>query len=163
MAPIFGVYEATPRLERKLFEPTIFTMDQEYGSRLATDAGPEAPPVPRHPFYMLPAELILDIIDLLPPESFINFTFANYPLLLANGLAPALSPGRVSYLTNQTRLPQYFPLLGLPVELTTLVMSHLKPIDIMRFVVANYQVLARQGIAPHLSSDTIRQLRKAVR
>lgn len=42
-------------------------------------------------------------------------------------------------------------------------MRHLKPIDIMRFVVANYQDLARQGIAPPLSPETVMQLRNAIR
>lgn len=42
-------------------------------------------------------------------------------------------------------------------------MRHLKPIDIMRFVVANYQDLARQGIAPPLTPETVMQLRNAVR
>ena len=43
------------------------------------------------------------------------------------------------------------------------IISNLKPIDLMRFVVANYQDLARQGIAPPLTVETVRQLRVAVR
>ena len=43
------------------------------------------------------------------------------------------------------------------------VMRYLKPIDMMRFVVANYQDLARQGIAPPLTDETIMELRNAVR
>lgn len=42
------------------------------------------------------------------------------------------------------------------------IMRHLKPIDIMRFVVANYQDLARQGIAPPMTPETVMQLRNAV-
>ena len=121
-----------------------------------------AAPNPQHPFYTLPAELILDIVDLLPPESFINFAFANYPLLHRNGLAPALSRPRVRYITTQTRLSSMFPLLRMPAEIMLHIMRHLKPIDIMRFVVANYQDLARQGIAPPLTPETVRQLRNAV-
>ncbi|KAF2722122.1 hypothetical protein K431DRAFT_267356 [Polychaeton citri CBS 116435] len=118
---------------------------------------------PTHPFYTLPPELILDIVDFLPPEAFINFAFANYPLLHSRGLAPALSPPRVVYLTTQTRIPTLFPLLRLPAELMLHVMRNLRPIDIMRFVVANYQDLARQGIAPPLSPGMVQQLKKAVR
>ncbi|KAK0269160.1 hypothetical protein LTR35_015069 [Friedmanniomyces endolithicus] len=121
-----------------------------------------APITLQHPFYNLPSELILDIVDLLPPESFINFAFANYPLLHAYGLAPALSRPRVVYITTQTRIPALFPLLRLPPEIMLHVMRHLKPIDIMRFAVANYQDLARQGIAPPLSARTVGQLRHAV-
>lgn len=118
---------------------------------------------PQHPFYSLPPELILDIIDLLPPEAFINFSFANYPLLHAYGLAPALSQPRVSYITSRTGLPALFRLIDLPAEIMLHIMRNLKPIDIMRFVVANYQDLARRGIAPPLTDETIRQLRNAIR
>ena len=120
-------------------------------------------PTPQHPFYSLPAELVLDIVDFLPPEAFINFAFANYPLLHAYGLAPALSRPRVLYITTQTQILALFPLLRMPAEIMLHIMRHLKPIDIMRFAVANYQDLASQGIAPPLSAETVKQLRKAVR
>lgn len=118
---------------------------------------------PQHPFYNLPAELILDIVDLLPPEAFINFAFANYPLLHNYGLAPALSRPRVSYITTQTQIPALFPLIRLPAEIMLHIMRNLKPIDIMTFVVANYQDLARQGIAPPLTAETVTQLKNAIR
>jgi hypothetical protein len=117
----------------------------------------------RHPFFSLPAELILDIVDLLPPEAFINFAFAHYPLLYSHGLAPALSRPRIKYITNRTQLPGLFPLLRVPAEITLHIMHHLNPSDMMRFVVANYQDLARQGIAPPLEAETIRGLEKAVK
>lgn len=117
---------------------------------------------PQHPFYSLPAELMFDIVDLLGPEAFINFAFANYPLLDRHGLVPALSTPRVSYITNQTQLPTLFPLIRMPAEITLHVMRNLKPLDIMRFVVANYQDLARQGIAPELTAETVKQLRNAI-
>lgn len=120
-----------------------------------------APPL--HPFYTLPSELILDIVDFLPAEAFINFAFANYPLLHSYGLAPALSRPRVIYITTQTQIPALFPLLRMPAEIMLHIMRHLKPIDIMRFVVANYQDLARQGIAPPLTTATVLQLKNAVR
>ena len=118
---------------------------------------------PQHPFYRLPAELILDIIDLLPPDAFINFAFANYPFLHASGMAPALSRIRIQYIQERTRIPALFPLFRIPAEITLEIMHHLKPIDIMRFVLANYQDLARQGITPPLTEDTLRQLRNALR
>lgn len=117
----------------------------------------------QHPFYGLPAELILDIIDYLPPEAFINFAFANYPLLHRHGLAPALSQPRVRYITNQTQIPNLFPLLRMPAEIMLCIMSNLNPIDTMRFVVANYQDLERQGIAPALTEETVVQLKAAMR
>jgi len=123
----------------------------------------ESLPTPQHPFYSLPAELVLDIVDLLTPEAFINFAFANYPLLQAYGLAPALSRPRVVYLTTQTQIPALFPLLRMPAEILLHIMRHLKPIDLMRFAVANYQDLVSQGIAPPLTAETVKQLRNAVR
>lgn len=117
---------------------------------------------PRHPFYTLPAELIFDIIDLLPPDAFINFAFANYPFLHTHGLVPALSRPRVNYITNQTQISSMFPLLRLPAEILLHILHNLKPIDIMRFVVANYQDLSRQGIAPPLTAEMVKQLQGAV-
>ena len=119
-------------------------------------------PRPRYVFYTLPVELVLYIVDFLPPESFINFAFASYPLLRARGIAPALTRARIDYITTQTQLPAMFPLLRLPAEITLQVMSHLSPSDTMRFVVANYQDLARQGIAPRLEEATVRALQNAV-
>nr|POF17690.1 hypothetical protein CFP56_13102 [Quercus suber] len=131
---------------------------QAHASTLSS--GSATPPL--HPFYSLPSELILDIVDLLPPEAFINFAFANYPLLHAYGLAPALSRPRVVYITTQTTIPALFPLLRMPAEIMLNIMRNLKPIDTMRFVVANYQDLSRQGIAPPLTEVMVRQLRSAV-
>lgn len=118
---------------------------------------------PRYPFYGLPPELILEIVDLLPAESFINFAFANYPLLHWYGVLPALSRTRVIYITTQTRIPALFPLLRIPAEITLHIMRNLRPIDIIRFVVANYQDMERQGIAPPMTPEIERELRNAVR
>ena len=117
----------------------------------------------QHPFYGLPQELIWDIVDYLPPEAFINFVFANYPLLRHHGLAPALSKPRIDYLTNRTRISSFFPLLRLPTEIMLQVIRYLKPLDVMKFVVANYRDLTRQGIAPPLTAETERTLWKAIR
>lgn len=115
-----------------------------------------------HPFYSLPVELILDIIDLLAPDAFINFAFANYPLLLRRGLVPQLSSARVAALVSRTNINQHFQLLPFPPEITLQIISHLKPIDMMRFVLANYAELERQGIAPSLTAATLVQLQGSV-
>ena len=123
------------------------------------------PPVPRNPFYTLPAELVLDIVDLLPSDALINFIFAIYPLLRSHGLAPTLSAARLAYLVRQTRTPthfQHFQLLPFPTEITLQVLSHVRPNDLMNFVLANYQHMAFLGIAPRLTPITIQQLRRAV-
>ena len=115
-----------------------------------------------HPFYNLPSELILDIIDLLAPDSFINFAFANYPLLLRRGLVPQLSSERVAALVSRTNINRHFQLLPFPAEIIMHIISLLKPIDMMRFVLANYAELERQGIAPSLTPTTLTQLMGAI-
>jgi hypothetical protein len=104
---------------------------------------------------------MLVIVDLLPPETLINLALAHYPLLYAYGLTPALTPCRVLYITNRSQLSQLIPLAKIPPEIMLVIMSHLKPIDIMRFTVANYPDLERNRIAPPLTHETIRQLRSA--
>lgn len=116
----------------------------------------------QHPIHALPAELLLSIIDLLPPESFINFALAAYPLLRTHGLAPPLSAPRVGYITK-TPIPGPRPphLHALPAEIVLCIMDQLNPSDTMRFVVANYQDLARQGIAPALTWEIVGSLQRA--
>lgn len=115
-----------------------------------------------HPFYTLPTELIFEIIGLLPPDAFINFAFANYPLLLTYGLAPSLTPDRFSYLVRQTRITNHFQLLPFPSEVIMQILSRLRPIDLLNFVMANYQTMAARGIAPALTPETIQQLRRSI-
>lgn len=123
---------------------------------------PFAHPPGTPPLYTLPPELLLNIIDLLTPSSFINLAFASYPILLTHNLAPALTRSRISYITQRTRLPRMFPLLRLhvPAEITLQIMRYLSPGDMMRFVVANYQDLQRQGIAPALGVGVVRELER---
>lgn len=128
-------------------------------SHVSTSDG-EVAAVPAHQFYSLPAELLLDIVELLPVKAFISFAFAFYPLLLSKGLAPSLSPHEVAYLAEQTEFACQSQLLLLPTELVLQVLGHLKPIDVMRMVVANYQDLARRGIAATLSAETTQRLKK---
>ena len=91
-----------------------------------------------------------------------NFAFANYPLLQAYSLAPALSGRRIHYLTTRPLLPSWFQLLRVPTEITLQIMGHLGPSDIMAFVLANYQNLESQGIAPSMSDETIANLWQAI-
>lgn len=116
----------------------------------------------QHPIQDLPAELLLSIIDLLPLESFINFALATYPLLRTHGLAPALSLSRVGYITQAPDPGPRAPHLhALPTEIVLCIMDRLNPSDTMRFVVANYQDLARQGIAPALTQEIVGSLQRA--
>lgn len=114
-------------------------------------------------------ELVLDIVDLLPPDASVNFVFANYPLLCSYGLAPALSSTRLAYLARRARespsdaqTSVHFQLLPFPPEITLQVLAYVRPIDLMNFVMANYQHMVFLGIAPHLTPPTVQQLRRAV-
>lgn len=114
---------------------------------------------PLHPFYSLPAELIVEILDRLTPDSFLIFAFANYPLLATHGMAPVMSPARIRYIQTRTSIvASNFPLLTLPPELTLNIMGFLGAADLMRFAVANYQLLVQQNIAPPLTEEMIRAL-----
>lgn len=115
-----------------------------------------------HAFYTLPPELLLSIVDFLPPDAFVNFVFAIYPLLRSYGLAPALSSTRLGHLVRQTRIPIHFQLLPFPPEITLQVLTHVRPFDLVNFVMANYQHMTLLGIAPRLTPVTIHQLRRAV-
>lgn len=115
----------------------------------------------RHPIYRLPLDLILMITDRLTPEDFIHLAFANYPLLRHYGLVPAMSRIRIAQLVNQSQLPSMFRLLPMPTELLLHTMRMLSPIDLMRFVLANYDDLVAQGIAPALTRETIQALTSA--
>lgn len=113
------------------------------------------------PIYSLPMELILDITDRLPLQSFINFAFAHYPLLCRYGLVPAMSVSQLSQLIRQSRLPSLFRLVPLPPELILQTLRFLSPRDTMNFVLANYKHMAVTGIAPPLTDATINSLRSA--
>lgn len=115
----------------------------------------------RHPIYRLPLDIILMITDRLSPEDFINLAFANYPLLRHYGLVPALPSQRLAKLVNRSRLRSMFKLLPLPTELLLQTMRLLSPVDMMLFVMANYDDLVAKGIAPALTKDRIRALRTA--
>ena len=115
----------------------------------------------RHPIFRLPLDLILMITDRLAPEDFINLAFANYPLVRHYGLVPAMSLVRVAQLINRSTLPSMFRLVPLPTELLLQVIRRLSPLDLMRFVMANYGDLVGRGLAPSLTDETIRALRSA--
>lgn len=135
--------------------------------------------VMQHPapsFRGLPIELILEILSYLPPEALISFGFANYHLLITHSLAPLLSESTMIRLTTQaivlrmrTRTtgstpPPTMPILtSLPPEVHLQILQNMDPTDVLNYGIANYLVLAQQGIAPPLSQDTLRRLRRAVR
>lgn len=136
----------------------------------------------QHPapsFRGLPIELILEILSYLPPEALISFGFANYHLLITHSLASLLSESTMIRLINQaivlrmrtrttdtndsTHPPPMPSLTSLPSEVHLQILRNMDPTDVLNYGIANYLVLAQQGIAPPLSQDTLRRLRRAVR
>ena len=131
---------------------------------------------PASSFRGLPIELILEILSYLPPEALISFGFANYHLLITHSLASLLSESTMIRLMNQaivlrirTRTtgsspPPTMPsLTSLPSEVHLQILQNMDPTDVLNYGIANYLVLAQRGIAPALSQDTLRRLRRAVR
>jgi uncharacterized protein YhdP len=131
---------------------------------------------PARSFRGLPIELILEILSYLPPDALISFGFANYHLLITHSLASLLSRPTMIRLMNQAivlrmrtsttgsaSLPGMAGPTSLPSEVHLQILRNMEPIDVLNYGIANYLVLAQQGIAPPLSQDTLRRLNNAVR
>ena len=110
---------------------------------------------PRHGFYILPSEMVYEIISYLGPTDFVNFLFSNYDLLCHHGLAPRLSIDHLAtllaiYSLSTTKAPP--ALHRLPTELLIYTMSKMSPMSTANFVFAHYHHLCARGIAPPLTS-----------
>ncbi|KAI5274352.1 hypothetical protein E4T47_02593 [Aureobasidium subglaciale] len=115
-------------------------------------------------FRQLPLELILMIIGPLAPDAFLSFGFANYHLLITHSLAPLLSPDTMTHLVRQSAALRTRTIgqSWIPVEVNLQILRNLEPLDALNYAMANYLVLAQQGIAPTLSLETLRRLNRAV-
>lgn len=121
---------------------------------------------PPRSFRGLPIELVLEILSYLAPDAFISFAFANYHLLVRHSLAPLLSQCTMTRLIRQAAVISKNRSAGptpIPSEVYLYFLRNLDPVDALNYVMANYSQLARQGIAPPLSQDTLRHLSRAVR
>ncbi|CAD0024773.1 unnamed protein product [Aureobasidium pullulans] len=115
-------------------------------------------------FRGLPTELILEIMSYLAPDALLSFGFANYHLLVRHSMAPLLSPCTMIRLVHQAAVPRTRTTgqLSVPTEVNLQILRHLGPVDSLNYAMANYLILAQQGIAPSLSSETLRRLNRAV-
>ncbi|KAI4733929.1 hypothetical protein E4T50_15532 [Aureobasidium sp. EXF-12298] len=121
---------------------------------------------PPRSFRGLPTELILEILSYLAPDAIISFGFANYHLLVRHSLAPLLSQSTMTRLIRQAAVVSRNRSAGpmpIPSEVYLQILRNLEPFDALNYALANYLQLARQGIAPPLSRDTLRRLNRAVR
>lgn len=102
------------------------------------------------------------IMEYMAPHNFINFALATYSLLrpLHWDLVPRITPERVWQMKDSTHVAssRFQPL---PNELVLDILSRLGRVDMMLFVFIDYQVMVVKGIAPALTLDTIKQLKKA--
>ncbi|KAK6001527.1 hypothetical protein QM012_002858 [Aureobasidium pullulans] len=124
--------------------------------------------IQQHPrsFRGLPIELVLEVLSYLAPDAFISFGFANYHLLIRHSLAPLLSQRTMTRLRYQSAVVSRNRSTGpmpVPSEVYLQILRNLEPVDALNYAMANYLELARQGIAPPLSQDTLRRLNRAVR
>ncbi|THW75251.1 hypothetical protein D6D19_04184 [Aureobasidium pullulans] len=115
-------------------------------------------------FRGLPTELILEIMSYLAPDALLSFGFANYHLLVRHPMAPLLSSCTMIRLVHQAAVPRTRTTgqLSVPTEVNLQILRHLGPVDSLNYAMANYLILAQQGIAPSLSSETLRRLNRAV-
>ncbi|KAI4725859.1 hypothetical protein E4T49_06381 [Aureobasidium sp. EXF-10728] len=117
---------------------------------------------PQPSFRGLPTELILEILTYLAPDALISFGFANYHLLVRHSLASLLSPLTMLRLFYQARICLRRDSSG-PRSLPSEILRRLEPADALNYAMANYPILASQGIAPLLTQDTLHRLNRAVR
>ncbi|CAD0112737.1 unnamed protein product [Aureobasidium uvarum] len=121
---------------------------------------------PPRSFRGLPTELVLEILSYLAPDALISFGFAYYHLLVRHSLASLLSPITMTRLFYQARIhlrSRSSGPMSLPSEVNLQILRRLEPADALNYAMANYLELARQGIAPPLSQDTLCRLNRAIR
>jgi hypothetical protein len=131
---------------------------------------------PARSFRGLPIELILEVLSYLPPDALVSFGFANYHLLITHSLASLLSRPTMIRLMSQAivlrlrtsrtgsiSLPNLTGPMSLPSEVHLQILRNMDPTDALNYIMANYLVLAQQGIAPPLSQETLLRLNRAVR
>ena len=117
-----------------------------------------------HGFYVLPSEMVDEIISYLRPTDMVNLVFSSYHLLCFHGLAPRLSIDRLATLLAAPTLRGdrvVPPLYRLPTELLIYTMSKMDPLGLATFVFAQYPHLLARGIAPALSGGMSPQFIKA--
>ena len=88
---------------------------------------------------LLPLELLLQIIDYLPPQVSVDFALAHYPLLLSHHLVPTLPLRTLRRLQLRRRARSAMPVIpGLLEEITLSTMRHMSLADRIHFAVAMY-------------------------
>lgn len=108
--------------------------------------------------YGLPAELIMEILDLLRPQDLINFSLVHYSLLWSHRIVPAISIKMVKELLLEQQIPNMFSSCPLPNELVEQLLGYLDKQDIMRLMLAYYPTFRSQRYAPNLSSQILGEL-----
>ena len=108
--------------------------------------------------YGLPAELIMEILDLLRPQDLLNFALVHYSLLWSHRIVPAISIGMVNELLAEQQTPNMFNSCPLPNELVEQLLGYLDKQDIIRLMLAYYPTFRSQRYAPDLSSQMLGEL-----
>ena len=104
-------------------------------------------------FSDLPPELLLLIIDHLPPDAIIRLALAAYPLLRHHNIIPRIPfPAARRLFLGQTDPNPCFTSWRLPTELTLAILRNLDHEELIWFVVEHYQLMVQAGIAPELKA-----------
>ena len=108
--------------------------------------------------YGLPAELIIQILDLLRPQDLLNFAFVHYSLLWSHRIVPAVSIKTINELLAEQQIPNIFTICPLPNEIIEQLLGYLDKQDIVRLMLAYYPTFRSQCYAPELSSQMLHEL-----
>jgi hypothetical protein len=145
----------------------------------AAAGAPPPPPPPNGHFNSLPAELLLEIIQYLQINDYVQFALAIYATLQRHGLVPPLTLEIYTRVTNQSLVvsraygPEHISLspgergqpsgktpVPLPTELNNQIMDHLEPADRIAWLFSSTRMA---GYFPDISEGTRRQLMVALR
>jgi hypothetical protein len=134
-------------------------------SQAAGSPPPPQNPPPRRNFELLPAELILGIIQCMNVDTFVNFALAYYPLLRCHGIAPPLSIA--TYLRIVERDSVHWrreatglvPQNALPAELSFNVFRYSTPTDRLSYILSSCRLI--NWLIPEVSEEIRRQLWEA--
>ncbi|KAL5376726.1 hypothetical protein DPSP01_010272 [Paraphaeosphaeria sporulosa] len=130
---------------------------------------PPRPPPPAPPFGGLPTELLLNIIELLSRDDYINFAMAIYPILRSYGLVPVLTPEIYQSLTQQApnmnsqrrdQRENSEGSLRLPIELNDEIMDYLNPEDRIAWIFSHRELF--RSYFDGLSEETRKSLSESV-
>ena len=104
-------------------------------------------------FLRLPAEILLQILEQLRPQDFVNFALVHYTLLWNHRIVPDVPFPMLHDMVCEQQSPSIFSCRPLPNEIVDQIMGYLDKQDVICFMIAYYSVLKLQFYAPQLNAQ----------